>query len=757
MGKYILVILSFFFCINPAMLAGMSVEELVYNPPRGEGKYILTPDAPEQPLINGPSRFGVRPGSPFLFAIPASGKRPIQFDASGLPAGLSVDRRTGHISGRIDSNEKRSYQVVLLAENDIGRDEKKFEIVVGDTIRLTPPLGWNSWNCWTHNVSQEKVLGTARAIVEKGLRDCGWSYVNIDDCWQGRRGGRHNAIMPNAKFPDMEGMCDQIHAMGLKVGIYSTPWITSYANFIGGSSDNEAGVWEEGMPRRHGEYKFDSQDARQWGDWGIDYLKYDWRPNEEESTIRMSDALRNAGRDIVYSLSNYAPLDKAELFHRLVNAYRTTGDIRDAWSSGAKDPGNFVGLLEIWDFHEKWAPYCSPGHYPDPDMLVVGDVGWGGTPYPSKLTADEQYLHISLWSLWSAPLLIGCPVEQMDEFTVKLLSNPEVLAVNQDPLCVMGRTSSEQDGATGLVVKPLADGAMAIGFFNKSETERKVAAHWSDLGINGPQRIRDLWRRRDIGVFDKDFSVIVPPHGIVLCRLGPEADEEPHAIWGMREFISAPKISPQPQALIEMPIKVEISADDGAEIRYTTDGRIPDAGSSIYRSPFRLRESAVVKAIALRGSTISEVGSSSFRARPPNPDLHLSDLDPLSATIGWGAIGRDKSCEGNTLTIAGKRYEKGIGTHADSRIVYALDPAYRRFVSIVGIDDEVTGDGSIIFEVKIDGKTAALTPVLRGRNAVDAIDIAIPRGSERLELLLHAAGDGKQYDHGDWADCGLIK
>jgi len=745
-------------CYTCSAMADATTKDLVYDPPRGEGKYILTPDAPEKPLLNGPSLFGVRPGSPFLYTIPASGKRPMKFKAEGLPAGLEVDTASGRISGVIESERKRSYQVTLIAENGLGRAEKQFEIIVGDTICLTPPLGWNSWNCWGHAVSQEKVLSTASAIVDKGLINYGWSYVNIDDCWQDRRGGKHNAIMPNDRFPDMKAMCDEIHRMGLKAGIYSTPWITSYAGYIGGSSNSRDGSWQRGMPRgkTHGEYKFDTEDARQWADWGMDYLKYDWRANDEENTRSMADALRASGRDVVFSLSNFAPLNQAEIFHRLANAYRTTGDIRDTWTTGANHPGRLVGILDIWDYHEKWAEYCSPGHYPDPDMLVVGDVSWSGSPSPTGLTPDEQYLHISLWSLWAAPLLIGCPVDQMDEFTVQLLTNREVLAVNQDPLCVMGRTVAEKKNGTGLVVKPLADGSKAVGIFNKSEGMLQATARWEDLEIKDTYRIRDLWRQRDVGVFEGEFSVAVPPHGMLLFKFSPAPNARPGAEWGMKPYLPSPRIEPVADGFLREPIEVALKGAEGAEIFYTLDGSRPDRDSRRYSGSFELQGSATVKAVAFKDGTLSYPAMRSYTFIPPKPDAYASDLEPLQATTGWGSIGHDKSCNGRPLTIAGREFKKGLGVHADSRIVYNLDSSWRRFVSVVGIDYEVDGKGSVKFEVRIDGKTLAASGIIDGARPMAAIDLAIPSGSKRIELVVDQAG-GKSFDHADWAECGFIE
>ena len=203
----------------------------------------ITPPSPPTPRINGPGVFGVRPGSAFLYTIPATGDRPIVFGADNLPTGLKLDVATGRITGEIVDQE--TYPVVLRATNALGATEKKVRIVVGDQIALTPPMGWNSWNCWAESVDQEKVLRSARALVSSGLINHGWTYVNIDDSWQGQRGGAFNGIQPNEKFPVIKSLCNQLHEMGLKAGIYSTPWITSYAKYIGGSSDDAAGAWSK--------------------------------------------------------------------------------------------------------------------------------------------------------------------------------------------------------------------------------------------------------------------------------------------------------------------------------------------------------------------------------------------------------------------------------------------------------------------------------------------------------------------------------
>lgn len=502
---------------------------------RGAGEpVILTPPAPDTPRINGPGTFGVRPGSPFNYAIPATGKRPMTFAVDGLPDGLVIDFASGRITGKLASAGE--YVVTLHAKNELGEAGKKFRIVAGDQIVLTPPMGWSSWNCWGDAVSQEKVLSSARAMVEKGLSQHGWTFINIDDGWQGKRDGELNAIQPNKKFPDMKAMADEIHGLGLKFGIYSSPWRGTYAGYVGGSSDNADGTYDwvkaghvneffklktpDNKPTwvnwKFGEHSFAEADAKQWAAWGADYLKYDWFPNDVAHVAEMSQALRKTGRDIVFSLSNTGIYDDAPEYMRLANIWRTTGDINDSWDSVSR-----LGFSQ-----DKWAAYTGPGHWSDPDMLVVGKVGWGPNLHPTRLTPDEQYTHISLWCLLSSPLLIGCDISQMDEFTLSLLTNDEVLAIDQDSQGKQATQISNQDGKV-VYAKKLEDGSYAVGLFNRGNQEAVVGVKWGPWGTlptpDGAARftVRDLWRQTDLGQFKGEFKTKVAPHGVVLVRLIP--------------------------------------------------------------------------------------------------------------------------------------------------------------------------------------------------------------------------------------------
>lgn len=479
--------------------------------------YILTPVAPDEARINGPKVFGVRPGSPVLYTIPATGARPMTFSAENLPKNLKIDEKTGQITGKL--TEKAEYNLTLTAKNARGACRRPFRIVVGDQICLTPPLGWNSWNCWAGAVDAEKIEASTKAMVDSGLVNHGWTYINIDDTWQGERGGELKAIQGNDKFPDMKALADYVHSLGLKIGIYSTPWVTSYAGYVGGSSDNADGKWSrETDPTRtgwrHGKYPFAENDAKQWAKWGFDYLKYDWNPNDIPHVTEMADALRASGRDIVYSLSNSAPFDKAGDWVRLANCWRTTGDIRDTWSS----------ISSIGFSQDKWAPFAGTGHFNDADMLVVGEVGWGPNLHPSNLTPDEQYTHISLWCLLASPMLLGCDLTRLDDFTLNLLTNDEVLDVNQDPLCRQGR-QVVADSSHEIWAKEMEDGSIAVGLFNRDflfEESKKITLDFSALDIEGPRGVRDLWRQKDLGVFEDEFEADVPPHGVVLIRVIPD-------------------------------------------------------------------------------------------------------------------------------------------------------------------------------------------------------------------------------------------
>ena len=474
--------------------------------------YILTPPTSPEPRINYPRIFATGAGKPFLFRIPATGKQPLKISAKGLPEGLKLDEYSGIISGTV--KEARTFKIEVTATNQKGNDVKEIEIVIGGKLALTPPMGWNSWNCWGLSVDQQKVKAAAEAFVESGLANHGWAYINIDDGWEAAERTKNGELLTNEKFPDMKVLADDVHHLGLKLGIYSSPGPKTCGGYLGS--------WEHEM-----------QDAQTWAGWGIDYLKYDWCSYGEIAAdnslaeyqkpyLKMRKCLDAVNRDIIYSLCQYGMGDVWEWGGEVGgNLWRTTGDINDSWASMAG-----IGFAQ-----EQSSPFAKPGNWNDPDMLVVGKVGWGPEIRETKLTPDEQYTHISLWSLLSAPLLIGCDLTQLDEFTMNLLTNDEVIGINQDPL---GKQAVKiLDEANKQVwMKKLSDGSLALGLFfagsniteeafswdGKPQTA-KVGITWNELGLQGKQMVRDLWRQKDLGVFDSGFETEVPYHGVVLVKL----------------------------------------------------------------------------------------------------------------------------------------------------------------------------------------------------------------------------------------------
>ncbi len=483
---------------------------------RDETPVILTPGASSLPRINGARVFGARPGNPFLYTVAATGTRPMRFSAEGLPAGLALDSATGRITGTLAGHG--SSRVTIRARNGLGTSERVLTIISGDQIALTPPLGWNSWNCFASAVDDAKVRAAADAMVTSGLINHGWTYINIDDCWEVKPetmdpvlGGTprtpEGRIHTNGKFPDMKALGEYVHSRGLKLGIYSSPGPLTCAGFTAS-------------------YRFEAQDAAQYAEWGIDYLKYDWcsygsiekertRESLEKPYRVMRGALNGVHRDIVFSFCQYGMGNVWEWGGAAGgNSWRTTGDIEDTWESMSG-----IGFAQAG--HERFA---KPGNWNDPDMLVVGKVGWGPQLHPTRLTPNEQYTHITLWALLSAPLLIGCDMTQLDEFTASLLTNDEVLEVNQDPL---GKQASRVRGSGDVEIwaKDMEDGSKAVGLFNRGRWKSDIAVAWSDLGLEGARAVRDLWRQKNLGEFPGGITLPVGRHGAVLLRVGPPVRE----------------------------------------------------------------------------------------------------------------------------------------------------------------------------------------------------------------------------------------
>ncbi len=355
-------------------------------------------------------------------------------------------------------------------------------------LASTPPMGWNSWNKFAGRVDDATVRSIADAMASNGMKEAGYVYVNIDDTWEAGRDAGGN-IQTNKKFPDMKALADYVHKKGLKLGIYSSPGPNTCAGY-------------------EGSYGHEEQDARTFAGWGIDYLKYDWcgartlYTDEEMPAIyqKMGEALRKSGRPIVYSLCQYGRVEVWKWGADVGgNLWRTTGDIRDTWDS----------MTRIGFGQNELAQWARPGHWNDPDMLEIGNGGMSETEYKT---------HMSLWAILAAPLLAGNDLRSMSPAILEILTNRDVIAVNQDKEGKQGsRISKTGDQETW--ARPLAGGARAVAIFNRATEPATLTIPWVDLGITGKAQVRDLWEHKAIEVQGPTFSVMVPGHGVVMLRV----------------------------------------------------------------------------------------------------------------------------------------------------------------------------------------------------------------------------------------------
>jgi alpha-galactosidase len=483
-----------------------------------EPAVVLTPKPGPLPRINGPKIFGCRPGSPFLYRIPATGDRPMTFAAEGLPSGLLLDPATGFITGALD--QRGEFAVTLKALNSKGEAVRPFKIVCGDTLALTPHLGWNSWYVWENNVTDEIMRAAAGAMVSSGMADHGYMYVNIDDCWavkpgatdpmlQGEPRDKAGKVNANRRFPDMKALTDFIHTKGLKAGIYTSPGPLTCAGHVGA-------------------FKFEEKDAARFVEWGFDFLKYDWCSYgtiAKDKTLeefqkpyrQISAILSKQPRDIVLNLCQYG-MGGVWQWGKEVggNSWRTAGDLGGSFEK--------IGEALFRDGFDLYAEsslqkFGGPGGWNDPDYLLLGYLSnWKGQTVPTPLTPNEQYAHVSLWSLLAAPLIFSGDITRLDDFTLGLLTNDEVLDVDQDALGKPGYRVSK-DGPLEVWARTLEDGSLAVGLFNRGEGLKTLSVKWETLGLRGPQLVRDLWRQKDVGTFTADFEAFVGRHGVVLVRV----------------------------------------------------------------------------------------------------------------------------------------------------------------------------------------------------------------------------------------------
>ena len=463
---------------------------------------VLTPKPGPAPKINGPKIYGARPGHFFLYRIPCTGERPMKFSASHLPGSLKLDSATGIIRGQAPA-KRGEYNVTLKASNGKGSNSRPFKIVVGDTLALTPPMGWNHWYTHYTRITDELMREAADVMISSGMADAGYQYVNIDDCWMVKPGDpdpeiggtprdANGGILPNKRFPDMKALTAYIHSKGLKAGIYTGPGPLTCARFTAS-------------------YEHEEADAKRFAEWDFDFLKYDWcsyrkiAPNEsleerQKPYAKMGTILKSQPRDIVFNLCQYGMSDVWKWGGEVGGqCWRTTGDL------GLAKDDSLPGFYQIGLSNAAHWEYAGPGRWNDPDYILIGYIGNARkNDEPARLTPltpDEQYSYMSMWSLMAAPLFYSGDMSRLDDFTLNVLCNAEVIDVNQDALGKQARIV-RRNADELVLAKPLEDGSLAVGLFNLSKQPRPVAATWGELELAGNRTVRDVWRQTSTGEVD---------------------------------------------------------------------------------------------------------------------------------------------------------------------------------------------------------------------------------------------------------------
>jgi alpha-galactosidase len=490
---------------------------------------IYTPVPKPQPRLNGPQVYGCRPGNPFLYRIPCQGNRPVLFSVKGLPPGLELNKETGFITGNAPVSGE--YNLMITAANSSGKDKRKLKIVSGEKLALTPPMGWNDWYAHYDRITDKMMREAADIMVSSGMADVGYTYVNIDDCWMnaeknndpqrmGPLRDEKGNILPNRHFPDMKDMTDYIHSRGLKAGLYTSPGPQTCAGFAGS-------------------YMHEEQDARQFADWGFDFLKYDWCSygriaNEKSSSaiiqngrkvlqledyklpyVLMGDILKKQQRDIVFNLCQYGMGDVWKWGGEIGgHCWRTAGDL------GFELDRIFDVALKNCEYRE----YSKPGEWNDPDYIQIGWIGDAnkmGHSVPTPMSANLQYSYMSLWCLMASPLIYSGDMTKLDPFTLNVLCNPEIIEVDQDPLGECGKVIKLTEEQF-LLVKNLYDGSKAVGLFNRGKSPANICVDFVRISLRGKLMVRDLWRQKDIGRFNKTITRQVPGQGVVMLKLIPK-------------------------------------------------------------------------------------------------------------------------------------------------------------------------------------------------------------------------------------------
>ncbi len=501
------------------------------------------------PQFNGASIVGIRPNTPVLYALTVSGDRPLEFSAKQLPAGLTLDARTGIITGML--KDKGEFTFTATAKNSAGHAAAKIKLVCGDTLALTPPLGWNSYDCFGDNVLESEVLANARYVAAQ-MQPVGWDTIVVDYCWSdpgahdNNRNARANApltmdqfgrMLPATnRFPTATGgagfrpLADAIHALGLKFGIHvmrgiprnavklNLPIEGSAFTAAEAANTNDTCAWCPDMfgvsSNAAGQAWYDSC-AKLWASWAVDYIKVDdlSRPYHTAEIEMIRRAIDRSGRAVIFSTSpGETPVAEAAHISAHANLWRASDDFWDEWKF----------LDHAFMLAARWQGIGGPGHWPDADMLPVGHLSVShrsvGKDRRTHFTRDEQLTLLSFWSLLPSPLMVGANLPDNNAWTLALLTNPEVLAVNQDALGQPARRLTNALAGAEVWTRQLADKSLVVGVFNRGKTAVPVKLVWRELGLRAKPAVRDLWVRTDLKKTES-FDAELPPHGSVLLKV----------------------------------------------------------------------------------------------------------------------------------------------------------------------------------------------------------------------------------------------
>ncbi len=463
------------------------------------------------PKINLASVFGASPQKPFLLRIPVTGERPIRYGAQDLPDGLIL--RDNIITGQV--SEVGIYEIKLIAENALGKAEKKLTLEIAPNhVLVTPLLGFTTWNAFAARVTQKDMINVAHSMVKHGITEYGYRYVNLDSGWQHEYGGELDAIQPNPKFPDMKAMTDEIHALGLKCGIYSTPMLTAWGcpseyKSIPGCTQGEPDIRFTPTNGGIGVIHKEENNAKQWDAWGFDYLKYDWNPTDTINAEIMRQHLLKRKRDFGFCVTVNALYQYVSYWSKYCNSYRKNTDSHGHWSN----------LLKIYQTYDGYEKHMNKGHYFDLDMLDVGNCVFKDRE--DFLTEDEQIVSYSMRAFLNSPIQLSAVLDEVSDFDLALYCNEEIIAVNQDaafaPSVPVFR-KNEGNATLDVYEKLLEDGTYAYAFFNMGETEETVTAKFSEAST-----LRDLWAKEDIDTCDA-LSLTMPTHTVRIVKSKMKAE-----------------------------------------------------------------------------------------------------------------------------------------------------------------------------------------------------------------------------------------